>query len=166
MNEWRYTSTSTDAFLLLIADFTENSWWHNEVYLVVYSKFAPHRGNSLSAWKWLTTWRVSKHSARPENHRKTINKLRGQNPGIFLYSNTWKNGRTVTASRHVDCLLFHFVNFNNHFRRKRTRVSVHKRLHPFSAYGQGVRMLALLMLISNHALDQRVRQLQKIKLAL
>jgi len=70
-------------FLLLIADFTENSWWHNELYLVVYSKFAPHRGHSLSPWKWLTTWRILKHSDRSEDHRKTINRLRGQNPGIF-----------------------------------------------------------------------------------
>jgi len=119
--------------------FTENSWWPNKVYLVIYSKFAPH----LSP----TTWRISKHSARSENHTKPINRFSGQNPGIFLYSNTWKHGRTVTASRYVDCLLFSFVNFNDHFRRKPTRVSAHKRLHPFSAYALGFRILALLMWI-------------------
>jgi hypothetical protein len=81
-------------FLLLIADFTENFWWHNELYLVVYSNFAPQRGQSLSPRQRLTTWRISKHSARSENHTKPINRLRGQNPGIFSYSNTWKHGRT------------------------------------------------------------------------
>lgn len=70
-------------FLLLIEDFTDNSWWHNELYLEVYSKFAPYREHSLSPWKWWTTWRISKHYARSENHRKTINRPRGQNPGIF-----------------------------------------------------------------------------------
>jgi len=115
-------------FLLLAANFTQNSWWHNEVYLVVYSKFAPHRRQSLSPWQRRTTWRISKHSARSENHTKPINRFRGQNPGI-LFSNTWKHGRTVTASRYIDCLLFHSVHFNDHFRRKSTRVSAHIRLH-------------------------------------
>ena len=96
-------------FLLLIADFTENSWWHHELYLVVYSYFAPHRGQSLSPWQWINNLAYFKTFCLFWESYETHQQISRAKSWDFLYSNTWKHDRAKTASRYVDCLLFHFV---------------------------------------------------------